>query len=324
MKNLFYSSILMMLLIGCNRNKNFAYGDADFKEEKSVLKIPPKLEVYDNFDTIPSPATQLVKKPGKPKTSDPEEDIFQFVQQKPVLKIDSLLIKKATLEFQVENLAKSTQLLKNAVKSAGGYVSSATDTRNSYSLKTEFQIRVPNTRFETLLEEMQKQSILLENRKIETEDVTAEFVDTYSRIRAKREIENRYLAILQQAKTVEDILKVEAQLGSIREEIEAKQGRLQFLKDQVQYSTIQLTVFEKLPDVKEPGAGFFARLGTAFLSGWESLLNVMVGLVSVWWFWLLLVAGIYFGRKWSRELKEKKKDLKPVTQTPDTITRIEP
>ncbi|MFH2096460.1 MAG: DUF4349 domain-containing protein, partial [Bacteroidota bacterium] len=78
----------------------------------------------------------------------------------------------------------------------------------------------------------------------------------------------------------------------IREEIEAKEGRLKFLQDQVAYSTITVEIkqyFES--DKNEPG--FFEEVGDALGTGWEGFLAIIVGLLYLWPLWLFLAVGLY-------------------------------
>jgi polyhydroxyalkanoate synthesis regulator phasin len=283
MKNLLIFP-LILLLSGCQQTKQ-----TDMKEQDNATE-----------QALPSPeiSNETKDKQGGKPGNAPEDNIFQFVQQKETPKIDSLLIKKAVIRFQVEDLSKSNAIIRQSVRQAGGYLLSSSETRNNNEQSTHFTVRIPNTRFEKLVDELVKNSVFLNDKTISAEDVTEEFVDIFVRIKAKKEVEQRYLDILRSAKTVEDILKVEEQLRIIREEIEAKQGRLKFLKDQVQYSTIDLNIYQVIPYTAEPQIGFFSRLGQAFGQGWESLQGFIVGLASLWWFWILLAGLIYALRRW--------------------------
>ena len=81
----------------------------------------------------------------------------------------------------------------------------------------------------------------------QAEDVTEEFVYLGIRIDNARKSRDRLLAVLQKADKVEDILKVEAELRRLTEEIERMEGRTKFLADQVALSTLSAT-FQAMAD----------------------------------------------------------------------------
>lgn len=77
---------------------------------------------------------------------------------------------------------------------------------------------------------------------------------------------------------------MEAQLASVRGEIESMEGRLKYLNSQVDYSTVNLSYYVI---VRGP-VGFFGRMGEGFVDGWRSLLEFMIGLMRAWPFVLIL------------------------------------
>ena len=73
----------------------------------------------------------------------------------------------------------------------------------------------------------------MQRKNVSVQDVTEEYLDIEARLKTKKEVEARYIEILKsKTKTVEDVLKAEEQIRIIREEIEAREGRLNYLKNQ--------------------------------------------------------------------------------------------
>lgn len=186
-------------------------------------------------------------------------------------KIPALIIKNADIRFQVEDLERSIQAVQKAVSQSGGYVAAASETRGG-ELSANLSLRVPAAQFEKLLDEVLKQSTFLTSKNITSEDVTEQFVDIQARLKTKKEAEQRYLEILKMARTVNDVLTVEEQLRMVREEIEAQEGRLKFLRDRVRYSTINLVMYKPVPYEGEPAIGFFRQLVEGIRQGWTSTL----------------------------------------------------
>ena len=98
-------------------------------------------------------------------------------------------------------------------------------------------------------------------------------------------------------------------------EIEAKEGRLRYLSDQIDFSTIDIRMYKKVerekPVVAEvPSYGDKAE--SSFASGWEAIKSMGLFFIAIWP--LILIAGllILWKRKWLREkalLARSKQDL---------------
>jgi len=151
-----------------------------------------------------------------------------------------ILIKTGSLNFAVKNFDTAYQSIKTKIQNSNGYITS----ENSRGSKnTNLVIKVPVSDFHQLLELIEKEADqeYLVTKSVNSQDVTEEYIDVESRIKSKKAIETRYLEILTKARNVTEILKVEKELGKIRTEIEQAEGRLQYLINRSNYSTISLT-----------------------------------------------------------------------------------
>jgi uncharacterized protein DUF4349 len=219
---------------------------------------------------------------------------------------ESKLIKTAKVRFQVKDTQKATSAITQLVSTHNGYIASQSVTTGSYSIENDLLIRVPSTSLDALLDGLLAQASYVESKVIEVKDVTEEFVDITARLKTQQEVENRYREILKQARKIEEILAVEKQLGEIRQEIEARQGRLRFLSHQVSYSTVQLTFAERLPYQRPPQAGFLSSLAESVKSGWRDFLDSVLGLVAVWPFLVALALLVFLFWRWRGHRNKRK------------------
>jgi len=206
------------------------------------------------------------------------------------------LIRTADLRFQVKNLDKSSDVIDQLTKEFGAYISSANMSTANAEANNTLMIRVPNGNFDGLLKAVCKESIYMQRKNVSTQDVTEEYVDIEARLKTKKEVEARYIEILKnKAKTVEDVLKAEEQIRLIREEIEAREGRLNYLKNQVSYSTISVQLYEQIEYHEDPievTNSFGNKASSGFDQGWTVIQNIVIGLITIWP--LLLIGVIVF------------------------------
>ena len=74
------------------------------------------------------------------------------------------------------------------------------------------------------------------------DDVTLQYVDTESRIKALQVEQERLLELLSKAETMADLLEIEARLTDVRYELERYTANLRGLDNKVNYATVSLNI----------------------------------------------------------------------------------
>ena len=77
-----------------------------------------------------------------------------------------------------------------------------------------------------------------------TDDVTLQYVDTESRVKALETEQDRLLELMEQAETMSDLLEIESRLTDVRGELERYASQLKVLDNQIDYSTVNLSLSE--------------------------------------------------------------------------------
>lgn len=119
------------------------------------------------------------------------------------------------------------------------------------STSNSLVMRVPAKRFEGLMDELDKFGDI-NYRNVTGQDVTEQFYDTQIRLKNALKLRDRYLELLQSARSVKDSLEIERELARITQEIEQIKGQLKFLSNRIAFSTITLQLEPKTQDVVHP------------------------------------------------------------------------
>ena len=117
--------------------------------------------------------------------------------------------------------------------------------------------------------------------------MTEQYSDLQAQLKNLRAEEEQYQKILEQATTVDDILKVTKQLSLVRSEIERIEGRIKYLENVTDYSTITVYLEEDVK-VEVPTSEWrpFDNLKTAF-SYWVKALQWMLD----FFVWVVIFLG---------------------------------
>ena len=184
------------------------------------------------------------------------------------------VIKTADLELEIERDGLQ-QAVREAVSTAGrfgGFVLSTT-TEGQGAGSGSVVIRVPAERFEAALAALEGLG-KVESETVSGQDVSQEFVDLEARVRNLKAQETVLLRLMERAQTVTDTIRVQNELSGIQLEIERLTGRIRFLRDQADTSTISLHLYEAGAAPGEtPKAGVLAK-------AFDRAVNLALGVVS--------------------------------------------
>ncbi|WP_341899829.1 DUF4349 domain-containing protein [Fluviicola taffensis] len=254
----------------------------DYSEGFSMESASPTYMVSSNANTSASPKKQIKK--------------------------DKKIIKNGTMRIESNTFYESKKRIDQTVKALKGYYENEELDKNDYRIQYHLIIRLPSRNFEQLVHGIEdgKDEILF--KKINVNDVTEEFLDIETRLENKRKYLQRYKELLAKAKNVNEILSIEENIRQLMEEIESKEGRLKYLNDQVDLSTLRITLFKEHPvKVDKPVDNpFSSRAGKSLGSGWDSIINFLLWIVSKWPIILLLsIAAWIARRRWKKRKMEK-------------------
>lgn len=211
------------------------------------------------------------------------------------------LIKTLDYRFEVENVNETTKAIEVAIKKYPAYISDSKMRLENPLLENKITIRIQSEFFQDLVKDIDPLVKFVNQRDITTDDVSKEFVDLESRLKTKREVEQRYAEILRKkAGTITEILEAEQKIGELHEEIEATISRINYLKDQVSYSTINLEFYQTITQqiAKAETNSISNDFKEALSAGWNGILNFILVLAYVWPLVLIgIVTGIYYWYK---------------------------
>lgn len=238
---------------------------------------------FMDADTEPSKAYNL------------REDVqpAQTNSQEGKVPVERKLIRNGSMTLEIKDIEETRVAIEKVCKELDGWISNEHQAKYDNRIQYTSEIRIAASKFDELVKRLEALAVSVDEKTISTKDVTEEFIDVEARLKTKRELEARYYEILKQAKDVTDILAIEGQLNTVRAEIESMQGRLNYLKNQVAFSTLNLSYYQNT----RTEFGFFSKVGSAFADGWENLLAFLLVLLQLWPFVIsVMIAGYFFIR----------------------------
>lgn len=150
-----------------------------------------------------------------------------------------MLVYTATIHLAVFQVADASKQVEQMARETGGFLARRDD--------QSIVIRVPVSKFEETMKRLEKLGDVL-HRNVVAEDVTEQYMDAEVRLKNARAVRDRLQQLLEKASKVEDSLAIEKELTRIGNDIETLEGKLKYLRDRAQYSTITVNFQAKQSD----------------------------------------------------------------------------
>lgn len=282
---LFLSAILIVTVTGCGTQKS---KENTLAESISASRNAVYSETVTNDPAAPAPKEQ------------------------PSEAMEPKVIKTANISIEVVDYLKSRQKVDSIVAKNLGYITNESYQESDALKSNSITIRVPANNLSLLLSDIAAIAKRVEYQNVFTQDVTEEYIDTKTRLENKLAVEKTYRKHLNEAKNIDDILKIENKLAEIRSEIESAQGRLKYIDHQVNLSTVSLYFYQRLEYkyIPEELPGFWQRVKEGFHWGWKSLIWFLILIVKLWPLWFIGIASYLTVTKVKTYLKRHKKKEK--------------
>ncbi len=181
------------------------------------------------------------------------------------------------------------------IEGSGGYVESCSlvtgDAATKRNASAYLVGRVPA---ENLTRTMQDIGTLgrLVDQSESAQDVTEKYIDLSARVRAKEAQEARLIQIMGEAKTVGELLQVEAELWRVRADIDSMKGQLNYLERASALSTLSVSFVEEgAIAVSSQWSSFWKEVWGAFVTAWKGIF-VFGAKILPWVTVLALIVGV--------------------------------
>jgi len=186
------------------------------------------------------------------------------------------LIKRAYIRIRVDNLAAADASITDLMNKYSAYSASTVVEENS----RHYSLRVPALRYDEFLAETNGMGRLLHQSE-NTEDVTLRYYDLEGRLEMKRTLLRTFQSYLTRARTIEEILSVEARIAELQNDIEGTGVQLRYLANSVDYATIDLNLLGPVAGTQKQNETLGERIKQLFGSFGSFLSTVLVVIIGI-------------------------------------------
>ncbi|MEI3520938.1 MAG: DUF4349 domain-containing protein [Anaerosacchariphilus sp.] len=157
------------------------------------------------------------------------------------------LIKTVTLNMETREFETVLSGIQAKVTETGGYTETSEVNGSSYygrgNRSAWLTLRIPADKLDTFVTTVSGLGNVT-SKSESVEDITLQYVDTESHKKALETEQDRLLTLMEQAESMDDIIKIETRLSEIRYELQTYETTLRTYDNQVSYSTVNIELYE--------------------------------------------------------------------------------
>lgn len=211
-----------------------------------------------------------------------------------------MIIYNAELSLVVKDSGVAQEDITRMIEGVGGYVSNSSSYTYSGGLRRiTLTLRLPAEKFNETMTALRDMAMEVTQETIGSQDVTQEYVDLESRLRALEAKAERLEELMEQAEDTEAVLAVYEQLSQTQIEIEQTKGRMQYLERSAAMATITVSL---TPDALSqpievagwrPG-GVAKESFQALIKAFQWLINALIRVVILVLPVMLFLGGLFY------------------------------
>ena len=200
---------------------------------------------------------------------------------------DRKIVKKGYITLEVEDIAETMDKVAEMADELNGYVVSSHKYEYEQRIDGRIVIRVPFERFEEAFARLRQLATAVPYETTTSEDVTEEYVDLEAQLSNLLATEAQYLALIEKAENVEEMLMVQRELSKVRGEIEQIEGRMKYLEQTSETSLIEVDL-EETRGFAEPwsASAAFQSAVRGLTTFGRGLATVLIWLGIFCWAWV--------------------------------------
>lgn len=216
--------------------------------------------------------------------------------------IDQKIIRNGSLTITAKDVAGTQDAIWNLAGELGGVVITSNTSGTNENIRADISFRVPSERFREATDRVRQYAVKVEKEQSSAQDVTEEYVDLQARQRTLEVTTLQLQTLLGKATTVDDTLKVQAQLNSVQSDLERIKGKVNYYDTRTAFSTVAVSILPVPPPTKPESITPVAKwnFGHSVQEAWNRSVNglqhVTDALITViiggWWVEVPLIVAL--------------------------------
>ena len=274
---------IALCLSGCGNSAGSSVSYSEETYDQVGNSYAAKEAAYDSYAEEAAVDAGGYMMEGDAADIDNEESALRAQDGQKIVYTGSLSIQ--TLEYD-----KSAASIRRKIREAGGFSEAESENDNDYNWyrrstgpsstrNLNITARIPSEKFESFMDSLQGDGKVM-NRSMNAENISQVYANKETYKKALEKEQERLLAMMDKAVTIEDMIAVESRLSEVERQLNTYKTDLSAMDKDVQYSTIYISLEEvKRYSDETPTVTFPEKVKYAFEDAINSFTEFCEGIV---------------------------------------------
>lgn len=226
------------------------------------------------------------------------------------------LIRNVHMSVETDSFDALLSGISSRIAELGGYIEQSDISGEQTNYRNEpiprdayLTARIPSAKLDSFVDFVSTDGNVT-NKSESTQDVTLQYSDIESKKKSLTIEQDRIWALLEKADTLESVIALEQRLSEIRYELESMESQLRLYDNQVDYSTVTLSIHEVTVFTPTAPETIGQRISSGFQKSLENVadfcVNLIVGIAATSPIWIpvgilaLILFFVYKRRTWKK------------------------
>ncbi|MCL2060195.1 MAG: DUF4349 domain-containing protein [Oscillospiraceae bacterium] len=201
-------------------------------------------------------------------------------------------IKNVNCRLLVKDVMATYNSVAGIVNSLGGYEFSKSESRRGESIYLNITIKLPPENLEEFERQLRSSTgdNAISHYNMFSDDITSMYYDTASRLESMRASMEQYMALIERARNVSDMLEIRREITYLQADIDSLQGQINMWNMLVGYATIDMAIereSDPLAQTRSQQWSFntpseiFNAMGNGFIATGNAVYQFIIGLFVI-------------------------------------------
>ena len=304
MKKLLIPLIISLLITGCGSSSYDSVTDATSVSSNVGISSVSNYNYDKTSDSIET--TEAAETYDETETNND-------------INTEQKLIKTVSLNVETKSFDEMLSFIVNKTSELNGYVENSDisgygyEDYEGFTRSATYTIRIPKDKADSFVDEISAEGhITSKNENVE--DVTLQYIDIDSHIKALETEYNKLLELMDKAENMEDVISIQSRISQITYEKQNYESQLRVMDNKIEYTKISIYVdeVEKISPVEKKS--FFGEINERFVNNVKDiatgirsfLITVISSIPYIVLYVVIIWIFICIIRKINKKMKEKR------------------
>ncbi|GAA5219542.1 hypothetical protein GCM10025777_01720 [Membranihabitans marinus] len=203
---------------------------------------------------------------------------------------NATIVKEGSIVFKTKDIEETGSFIRNKIDTLEIILVSDQQYSTEHSIRNDLVVQVPIQFLDSFMDNILHHAHSVVHKQIISKDVGEEKGNSEIYLKSQKELEEKFIHLLEKTKNIGEIIELENQLNIVRQKIYELEYSAQNLKQRISYASLTISYHQDIPLAKR----FGNKIKSGVYTVWNNLMLFVIFVVNLWPFFVLFTIFYYW------------------------------